>query len=297
MSRMLRRMSLSGMMLFILFATGVIRPGLAGIAAQNPPQVSGVSAGSLKVTGATWNFDADVSSAGSPWTSVIVTNLSSCERPLPIPGTAQAGAIVFTAQLSPVPSQTSQVTLQGDLLPLRGSSASGYVMLVVPPAGETHVNAGLFGLEQFAIDNTLTVCLISGPGTPGGSGSSSTLTGQVLSDMQKVLSLGYDVTGVVTTYGPDGSSFIGISGAKLNNADGGPQWVFFFTGASYLGTDTAVPSSFLALAGTPAAGQISVSYQNYAPGDPLCCPTLPPVTITYTWNGSTVTPSGTPPGH
>ncbi len=294
MNRVLLCMGLAGVVIMLFI--GTTGPKVAS--AQAEPSVSGVSAGSLKVTGDTWNFDGDVS-VGGPWTSVIVTNLSSCARPLPIPGTAQAGAIVYTAQLTDLASQTPQTIAEGDLLPVRGGNATGYVTVISQPApaGTTHVDAGLFGLNQFALDNTFTVCLVSGPGTPVAQGPVPTLAGQVVSDMRTVLAMNYDVTGVVTTTGLDGSSFIGISGTVIGSADGGGQWVFFFTGTTYLGTDTASASSFLSLAGSPGPGQIAVSYIAYAPADPLCCPTLPPVTITYTWNGSLVTPNGTPPGH
>lgn len=260
--------------------------------------LSGTSAGAVGVSGASWNFDADVVVGSGPWTSVIATNLS-CERPLPIPGTAQAGAVVFTAQLNPTPNSSGLSTYQGDLLPFRGSAATGYVLLVGPqsPGGATHIDAGIFGLEGFTSGTTLNVCLIAEEGTPIGMGSAPTATALVLAGMGRVLGMGYEVTGAVTTQAPNGTLFIGISGAKLGTADGANQWVFFFNGSTYLGTDTAVPSSYLSLAGSPAPGQIDVRYVAYAAGDPLCCPTLPPVVITYTWNGSSVTPNGTPPGH
>jgi hypothetical protein len=109
--------------------------------------------------------------------------------------------------------------------------------------------------------------------------------------------MSFQIFNVVSTVGPDGSIFIGLAGFRSPSADGAPMWVFFFNGETYLGTDTLMPSLALNLAGSPAAGQINVTYSNFATNDPLCCPSLPPVTITYTWNGSTVTPNGTPPGH
>jgi LppP/LprE lipoprotein len=282
-----------------LFLLLVVVQARRPVFAQVPPAVSGVSAGTLSVSGGTWTFDADIALGGGPWMGVIVTNLSSCDRPLPIPGTAQAGAIVFTAQLSAVASQTGHTVSEGDLLPFRGSAASGYVLLTTPqePGAPTHVDAGLFGLEQFAVNNTLRVCLVSGPGTPSGSGAAPSFTSQVLADVQAVLEMGYDATGVVTTASPVGSSFIGISGVNVASADGASQWVFFFSGTTYLGTDTADTSPSLSLAGSPGSGLIDVKYSAYAPSDPLCCPSLPPVTITYTWDGTSVTASSTPPGH
>jgi hypothetical protein len=43
----------------------------------------------------------------------------------------------------------------------------------------------------------------------------------------------------------------------------------------------------LGLAGSPAPGQINVQYFGYGA----------PMTVTYTWDGSKLTPNGTPPGH
>jgi hypothetical protein len=285
---------LAGVALLLTLAAA----GVAPTRAQSPGS-NAVTAGSQRVSGTSWLFDADIAEPAQSWTSVIVTNLSSCRSPLPIPGTAQAGAIVFTAQLNVVNSQTPHAIYQGDLLPVQGSKASGYVVVVTPqnPEPITHVDAGLFNLEPFALNNTLTVCLLTSSGTPSGAGAPTTLSDQLTVDLEKVVALGYDTDAVVTTPGPNGTTFIGIAGTPIGSADGGNQWVFFFSGATYLGTDTAVPSKHLSLAGSPGPGQINVSYQNFAPTDPLCCPSLPPVTITYTWNGTSVTPNGTPPGH
>ena len=119
----------------------------------------------------------------------------------------------------------------------------------------------------------------------------------IISDVEQVLKKGFDPFGVVTTYSLDGSSFIAVAGTAIGSADGYSQWVFFFSGSTYLGTDTSQPSPQLSLAGSAGGGQIGVTYVNYAASDPLCCPSLAPITITYTWDGSRVTPNGTPPGH
>jgi hypothetical protein len=128
-------------------------------------------------------------------------------------------------------------------------------------------------------------------------GTPPTLADQLAPDLVKVVSLGFDTSGVVTTPGPNGTTFIGISGSPIGSADGAGKFVFFFSGSTYLGTDTLEPSRYVKLAGSPGPGQINVTYDNYAPNDPVCCPSLPPVTITYTWDGTSVTPNGTPPGH
>jgi len=76
------------------------------------------------------------------------------------------------------------------------------------------------------------------------------------------------------------------------------QNVHFFLNDSYLGTDTLRPSrSILDIAADPDRGWITVTYANYAPGDPDDAPSLPPVTIPYWWDGERLRAGGVPPGH
>jgi hypothetical protein len=90
---------------------------------------------------------------------------------------------------------------------------------------------------------------------------------------------------------------IAIGGTCGGSADGKCQQVFFFIGTRYLGTDTLKPSTAIGSISPAGPGRIRVSYANYRPNDPLCCPGLPPVPITYTWDGGALHPDGTPPGH
>jgi len=80
-----------------------------------------------------------------------------------------------------------------------------------------------------------------------------------------------------------------------DSGDGYCQKVFFFDGAKWLGTDTSRPSTAIDAVRGDGTAVIAVQYAHYKSTDPLCCPSLPAVTILYSWNGSTLTPSGTPP--
>lgn len=284
----MKRALILGTCLVLILLAGALPVGQAFAQAVQP--ASGIPAGTLIVSGSTWNFDGDVTAGAGPWTQVTVTN-TNCETPYR-PGTAQAGAIILTAQLAPTPTPSGFTAYQGNLLPFTGTTASGHVRVTVPAGADppTHIDATIYGLEQFALDNTFNVCLT-------GSGAAATLTQQILAGLQQVQAMSYDVTGIVSTIAQDGSTLIAISGMQVPAADGYTQWVFFFRGTMYLGTDTAVPSPQLQLTGSPGPGQVNVQYTAYAPNDPLCCPSLPPVTITYTWNGSALVPNGTPPGH
>jgi hypothetical protein len=250
---------------------------------------AGVPVGSLRVTGSSWNFDGSVPAGVGPWQSVTVTN-TACDRPS-MPGTAQAGLIMFTADLLPTPTPAGIAAYQGALTAVQGSMATGHVRVVTPSGDNpiSHVDATLYGLGGMAMDNTFTVCLQGA--------TSGALNNTIEQDIQQVSAMGYQVFGIQSTLGPDGSVFIVLAAMKVPTADGYTQWAFMFNGTTYLGTDTAAPSPTLWLSGSPAPGQVNITYANYAHNDPLCCPSLPPQTITYTWNGSSVTPNGTPPGH
>jgi hypothetical protein len=122
-------------------------------------------------------------------------------------------------------------------------------------------------------------------------------TQEIIADLQDVQMRGYDAFGVVATYSQDGRDFIGIAATAIASADGYNNWVFFYDGTTYLGTDTAMPSPGLQLVGSGGSGSINVQYVNYGPNDPLCCPSGRPVVIAYQYFGGHVQPNGTPPGH
>jgi hypothetical protein len=86
-------------------------------------------------------------------------------------------------------------------------------------------------------------------------------------------------------------------GVCVGSADGYCQKVFFFIGTTYLGTDTFADSTRILAVTSGGVGTINVTYANYQPRDARCCPSGSPVTITYHWDGTHLTPSGTPPGH
>ena len=97
--------------------------------------------------------------------------------------------------------------------------------------------------------------------------------------------------------GQDGRIWAWI-GTCADSGDGYCQKVFFFHNTTYLGTDTRNPSTQIMVVigeGNLTPG-ISVQYANYKGSDALCCPSGKPVSILYTWNGTGMTASGTPPG-
>lgn len=86
-------------------------------------------------------------------------------------------------------------------------------------------------------------------------------------------------------------------GICKDSADGRCQQLFIFLNGRFLGTDTFKPSQGITEVRPAGTGKFTATYAHYAPADPACCPSRPPVTITYTWDGNRLTPDGTPPGH
>ena len=258
-----------------VFACLVVMAPIAYAQTVRIPPLPGVFAGQLLVTGSSWSFSSNLPDLAGPWASVTVAN-TNCTTPYQ-PGTAQAGAVIFTGLLTPgLPSF-------GSLQPFVGSAASGEVTLApMADTGGTNVTANLNGLEPFVIGTTLSVCLTQGPPPP--------MLADINVGEQRVAANNYDVTGVAAVATDTDQPLIAITGTQTT-ADGiNRQLAFFFTGDVYLGTDTSIPSlAPLQLVGSPGVDQIDVSYDDPAGG--------PPVTITYTLTDGVLTPSGTPPGH
>jgi hypothetical protein len=239
-----------------------------------PPQ-AGVAVGQQAVTGSSWNFSNNFPSESGPWGSVTVTN-TNCTTPYQ-PGSAQAGAVIFTAPLSPGFGTSAM------LQPFVGSAASGQVKLLpMADTGGVNVTANLDGLEPSTLGTTFTVCLTLASPPP--------MLADILVGQQHVAGTNFDVTGVSTATTDTNQTLIAISGTQTTSLGTNRQMVFFFLNDAYLGTDTSVPSlAPLQLVGSPGPNQVDVSYADPAGG--------PPVTITYTWSNAALDASGTPPGH
>jgi LppP/LprE lipoprotein len=88
-----------------------------------------------------------------------------------------------------------------------------------------------------------------------------------------------------------------ILGSRFPTADGYGQLVFFWHNATFVGWDTMMESTQIIRLGTPGVAALLVEYPSYAPLDAACCPSQPPRTIVYRWNGARLAASGLPPGH
>lgn len=96
---------------------------------------------------------------------------------------------------------------------------------------------------------------------------------------------------------PDGSegTLTAMVGVRYPTADGYGQLVFFWHNDKFLGWNSAQETISIQNVASSAPGIFDVTYTQYAATDPLASPSLPPVTISYQWNGSGLQSSGTPP--
>jgi len=107
----------------------------------------------------------------------------------------------------------------------------------------------------------------------------------------------FDPTGApaAVELGP-GEFFIAHRAICVDSVDGACQSVFFFVNDRFVATDADNPWFGIADPEATAAGEILLSYVNYLPEDPLCCPSGEPIEITFTWDGSSLVSSAIPPG-
>jgi hypothetical protein len=101
----------------------------------------------------------------------------------------------------------------------------------------------------------------------------------------------------VTVSDGAGGWLTAVIGVRFPTADGKGQLAFFWHNATFIGFDTHTESNQINGISASGVSTFAVQYTHYAPTDPLCCPSLAPVTIEYHWNGHAMTPSGSPPGH
>ena len=100
---------------------------------------------------------------------------------------------------------------------------------------------------------------------------------------------------LVTVGDGSGGYLTAVEASRYPTADGHGALVFFWHNQTFLGWDTNQESWNVAVSAKSDA--IEATYPDYAPNDPACCPSLAPVTITYTWSGTGLTQSrAIPPG-
>lgn len=104
----------------------------------------------------------------------------------------------------------------------------------------------------------------------------------------------FQLTGTpVSITSSNGDTFTAALGTRSPTADGYGQIVFFFHNHRFVGLDSSSEKVAVQSIKPAQSGmQFDVTYANYAPSDPMYAPSLAPVTVSYAWNGSSVTMEG-----
>lgn len=95
---------------------------------------------------------------------------------------------------------------------------------------------------------------------------------------------------VVTSDG-NGGVLTAIGGTRFPTADGLGQLVFFFHNGKVVGVNSDVEVTAIKSIKSIGVGKFAITYVNYKSTDPMVNPSLPPQTVTYSWNGSALVPS------
>ena len=93
----------------------------------------------------------------------------------------------------------------------------------------------------------------------------------------------YPAGQLTTTSDGAGGALTAEVGTLLPSTDGDGQLVFFWHNRQFVGWDSSIESmSVLQLESLGAPG-FRITYANYAPNDPACCPSLIPISVAYRW--------------
>jgi hypothetical protein len=94
------------------------------------------------------------------------------------------------------------------------------------------------------------------------------------------------VGGTPVTVGDGNGGFFTAEPALRNpSADGHGDLIFFWHNQTFLGWDTNKETWDVTVRAN-GPDTIAATYPDYRPNDAACCPSLPPVTITYSWGGT-----------
>jgi hypothetical protein len=114
---------------------------------------------------------------------------------------------------------------------------------------------------------------------------------QITSAMTATVEVGtpsehFEPTGLVVTIADGmGGTVTAAAGQRVPTADARGQLTFFWHNTDFIDWDADYESVNIADIASPGAGTFVVTYVTYALADALCCPSLPPTTITYQWDG------------
>jgi LppP/LprE lipoprotein len=95
----------------------------------------------------------------------------------------------------------------------------------------------------------------------------------------------YPAGQLTTTSDGSGGDFTAEVGTILPTTDGDGQLVFFWHNNRFVGWNSSVESMSVLGLQSLGPGHFQVTFSNYAPHDPACCPSLIPISVAYRWSG------------
>jgi hypothetical protein len=98
-----------------------------------------------------------------------------------------------------------------------------------------------------------------------------------------------------TTADGSGGRLSAAVGTVVPTTDGMGELVFFWHDTRFIGWDARDASMAIVALKPAGAGGFRVTYSNYTPNDPACCPSLVPVSVLYRWRGGHLAVDGAPP--
>lgn len=86
-----------------------------------------------------------------------------------------------------------------------------------------------------------------------------------------------------------------VVGVRYPTADAYGQIVFFWHNNVFNSQSSTYETTAVDTVTSPAPGAFVIRYARYRKNDPLCCPTLKPLKVSYGWSGRILISNGVPP--
>jgi hypothetical protein len=172
-----------------------------------------------------------------------------------------------------------------------------------PPLGEGGLRGRVWlpGIAAAILIGVLMTVVISASGSRETGRSSAPSQAEITRDMQDTTLVGeplehFEPAGLLKTVA-DGAhgQLTAAVGTSVPTTDGNGQLVFFWHDHHFLGWDGSTDAMEILSLHAVGVGRFRVTYANYAPHDPACCPSRVPVSVVYSWRGDHFALDGTLP--
>ncbi len=172
-----------------------------------------------------------------------------------------------------------------------------------PPVGAVGLRGRIWlpGVVAALLIGVLMVVVISSTGARVTVTSSGPSQAEITRDMQETTLVGeplehFEPAGLTKTAADGaGGQLTAAVGTSVPTTDGNGQLVFFWHDRRFVGWDASTDAMEIISLHAIGVGRFRVTYSNYSPQDPACCPSLVPVNVVYSWRGHRFATEGTLP--